>query len=165
VRKMRDAADTYDVDLVEDLQINQFRLERLFLCEVEDLVDSGELTPANLGAVEEPATQLHISEESATRMLEEVVVKRTSGGLLQAAADMRMGSGDRAVEEISRMLRFAALMADAQAKGVNVSEGERNELYTLYQASMLGTAGGMDAEAKERCELLRSVMGLAPVQV
>ena len=70
-------------------------------------------------------------------MLEEVVVKRTSGGLLQAAADMRMGSGDRAVEELSRMLRFAALMDDAQAKGVNVSEGERNELYTLYQVRTL----------------------------
>ena len=44
VRKMRDAADTYDVDLVEDLQINQFRLERLFLCEVSTLPRSNAST-------------------------------------------------------------------------------------------------------------------------
>jgi len=163
VRKMRDAADTFDVDLKNDLQINEFRLERLFLCEVEDMVDSGELTPSNLGALEEPAEQLHISEDAAARMLEDVVAKRTSGGLLQAASLVRQGATDAAVKEMTSMLRFAALNDGEKAGKVNVSEGERNELYQLYTASMLGTAGGMDVEAKERCELLRSVMGLAPL--
>ena len=163
-REMRDAADTYDVDLVGDLKINSFRLERLFLCELEELVDSGELQPDNLGILEELCEPLYISEEKAAKMLEEIVGKRTSGGMLQAAADMRQGQGDRACDEITRFLKFAALLDGTVAEQKQVAERERNELFMLYSASLANKGGGDATDDKAKLELLRQVMGMAPVE-
>ena len=89
-------------------------------------------------------------------------MKRTSGGLLQAASCLRQGKGDDACKELERVLKFASLLEGTSADAPNVQEGDRNELYAIYQASLL--AGGDEtAESKENLALLRSVMGLDPV--
>ena len=162
VRKMLDNIDTYDVDLVEDLKINSFRLERMFLCMLEDLVETGELKPDDMSALEEVCEPLRIDEETAAKRVEEVVRKRTSGGILQAASCLRQGSGDAAVKEMERVLKFAALLDGASADTPNVSEGERNELYMVFQASKLAD-GDADAAGKAQLDMLRAVMGLQPV--
>ena len=41
VRKMRDTADEFNVDLKEELQVPTAKLERFFTVELEDLLDSG----------------------------------------------------------------------------------------------------------------------------
>jgi len=161
VRKMRDAADLYDVDLVADLQVSTLKLERLFQVELIDLVDSGVLKADDLSALEEVCESLHINEERATKMLEQVVQKRASSGVLQAAALLRQNAADAAVEELSTVLKYAQMM-EVQAES-SVSAKERSELLMLYQASLL--SGGADDESKVQSEgqleLLRSVMGLA----
>jgi hypothetical protein len=162
VRKMLENIDTYDVDLVEDLQINSFRLERMFLCMLEELVETGELKPDDMSALEDVCEPLRIDEETAAKRVEEVVRKRTSGGVLQAASCLRQGAGDAACKEMTRVIKFAALLGGASAETPNVSEGERNELYMVYQASMLAD-GDIDAEGKAQLEMLRAVMGLQPV--
>ena len=162
VRKMLENIDTYDVDLVEDLQINSFRLERMFLCMLEELVETGELKPDDMSALEDVCEPLRIDEETAAKRVEEVVRKRTSGGVLQAASCLRQGAGDAACKEMTRVLKFATLLGGASAETPNVSEGERNELYMVYQASMLAD-GDIDAEGKAQLEMLRAVMGLQPV--
>jgi len=161
VRKMRDAADLYDVDLVADLQVSTLKLERLFQVELIDLVDSGVLKADDLSALEEVCESLHINEERATKMLEQVVQKRASSGVLQAAALLRQNAADAAVEELSTVLKYAQMM-EVQAES-SVSAKERSELLMLYQASLL--SGGADDESKVQSEgqleLLKSVMGLA----
>lgn len=162
VRKMLDTIDTYDVDLDEDLKINSFRLERMFLAVLEEQVENGELSPDDMSALEEVCEPLNIDEATAAKRLEETVMKRTSGGLLQAASCLRQGKGDDACKELERVLKFASLLEGTSADAPNVQEGERNELYAIYQASLL--AGGDEtAESKENLALLRSVMGLDPV--
>ena len=160
VRAMRDTADLYDVDLADDLQVSTFKLERLFTCELEDMVDSGELKPDDMGALIELCEPLKISEEVAQRKLEETVQKRTSGGVLQAGAALRQDNSDDACAELERVLKFAALLPETSADAKAVSESERSELYMLYQASQL-TAGAVTEESTAKLELLKSVLGLA----
>jgi len=160
VRKMRDEADLYEVDLLKDLQLGTFKRERLFLCELEDLVESGELKADDMSALIEVAEPLHISEEDAQRMLETSVQKRTAAGVLQAASSLRQNSPDGARAELERMLQFAALLPGTVADAKAVSAGERSELYMLYQAGQLA-AGTVNVEGTAKLELLKSVMGLA----
>lgn len=159
VRAMRDEADLYDVDLAVDLQLSSLKLERMFLCELEDLVDSGELQADDMGSLIELCEPLHIAEETAQRFLEETVQKRASGGVLQAAAAMRQQERDSAYAELERMLKFAALLPETTAETKAVSSGERNELFMLFQAGQL-TKGGATAESAAALELLKGVLGL-----
>jgi len=169
VREMRDTADLYDIDLVDDLQISQFKLERLFLCELEDVVDNDMVSADDMSAITEICEPLAISEEDAQRMLESTVSKRAASGLLQAAALLRQGASEAACTELTSMLKYAALL-DITANAPSVSQNERNELYMLFQASQL-TAGAdadvADAAASEaKLDLLKKVMSLsgAPAQ-
>jgi len=156
VRKMRDTADLYDIDLAGDLQIPSIKLERMFLCELEDLVDSGELRPDDLSPIAEVCEPLHISEGKAQALLEETVQKRVSGGILQAAACMRQSEKDGAISELGRALKYAALL-ESDASVPAVSEGERSELYVLYQSSVL--ASGV-ADGQEQLDLLKALLKL-----
>ena len=101
---------------------------------------------------------MQISEERASQMLLELVQKRASAGVLQAAAMMRGGATDDAVDELIRVLKFASVL-DVQAE-CKVSAAERSELFGIFQASRLATEVlGDDRPAQ--LELLKSVMGLA----
>lgn len=161
VRKVRDTADLYEVDLVEDLQTPLFKLERMFQVELVDLVDADMVKADDLGALEEVCESLHINEERAAKMLEQVVLKRASSGVLQAAALLRQEKSQAAVDELKGVLKYAQMM-DVQAD-CPVGNKERSDLLMLYQASML--TGNSDDESKAENEsqfdLLKSVMGLA----
>ena len=108
VRKMREEAELYDVDLLNELQVSRFKLERCYLCEVEDLVDTGVIHPGDLSALEEVNEQLHISEERGSQMLQETVEKRVSGGVLQAASLLRQDAMDSACKELQKVLSTCA---------------------------------------------------------
>jgi len=161
IRKMRDAADLYNVDLVEDLQVSSIKLNRLFQVELIDLVDSGVLKSDDLSPLEEVCESLHIDEERATKTLEEVVSKRASSGVLQAAALMRQNEAEAAVAELTNVLKYAQMM-EVQAE-CSVSAKERSELFMLFQASSLGGSADDESKAQKQgqVELLKTVMGLA----
>lgn len=44
-RQIRDAAELLEIDLLNDVKVLKFRLERMYLVELSDMIDSGELTP------------------------------------------------------------------------------------------------------------------------
>jgi len=158
VRKMRDTADLYKIDLIEDVQVSSVKLERFFKVELTAMLVEGDDLA---GGLEELCESLHVTEERATTLLSELVQQRCSGGVLQAAADMRGGSTDSAVDQLKTVLKYAAVLEDVTAQ-CSVSAAERSELYTLFQASQL--SGGSDpAERESQLETLRSVMGLAGV--
>ena len=52
VTKLRDIAELYDVDLVEDLDVNRFRLDKMFAVELEALIDTGDLSKDDMSALE-----------------------------------------------------------------------------------------------------------------
>ena len=158
VRKMRAEAESLEVDLVVDLQLSAFKLERMFLCELEDLVETGTLKPDNMGPLVDICEPLNISEEVAERMLTESVKKRCNAGLLQGMALRLQGNINGAAEELDKMLAFAALMPSMVADTKGVSAGEKNELYLLYQASQ---AGDKTPENVAKVELLKSVAAIA----
>lgn len=156
VRKMRDTADLYDIDLKKDLDLPKIKLERMFLTEVEDLVDSGELQGDDMSPLEELCEPLHVSEERAQAILEQTVQKRVNAGLLEAAADLRGGGTKRAVEGLAEMLKFASLLPGVEADS-KVPPSECSELLMLYQASGAASGGSVDV-SDERIDLLKSVM-------
>ena len=135
------------------------KLERFFIVELEDLLEDGVLKSDDLSALEELCESLHISEERAEEILTETVKKRASGGVLQAAADMRGGANDGAVKELMTVIKYASVLGDVKAQ-CSVSSAERSELCMLFQASHL-TSGMSDVERQEQVEVLKSVMGLA----
>jgi len=159
VRAMRDTADLYDIDLDADLQVSAFKLERMFLCELEDLVDSGELQADDMGALIELCEPLHISEDAAQRMLEQTVQKRIEGGVLQAKASLLQQNNDAACADLSRVLKFGALLPDVVADAKAVSPTERQELFMMFQASQVAANTPPD-EAAAKAELLKQLLGL-----
>jgi len=159
-RKVRDTAELLNVDLRDDVMVSKARLERLYMVELEELIDSDELTPDNTAELAEICEPLHINEETAAQLLEETVSKRCAGGLLQAAATLRQNNQSGAIDELEKMLKFAMLapgMGAVNAKSVSMRE--RNELALLYQASSL-SGGEITAEAKEKLDLLKEVAGI-----
>lgn len=159
VRKMRDAADLYDVDLTADLVVPDARLERLFQVELIDLIDTGALKADDLSALEEVCESLHVSEERASKMLEQTVAKRTSSGILQAAALLRQESHEAVVEELTAVIKFAQMM-EVKAE-CPVGAKERSELFMLYQASLLTSGSSDKAQNEAQLKLLKLVMGLS----
>merc|ERR1719171_3112054 len=157
---MRDTADLYEVDLVEDLDINVVRLERMFIVELEAMVDEGELKQDDLSALEEVCESLHIAEARAQALLSDIVGKRVSGGMLQAAMNMRQQENAPMVKELENALKFAAIVPEPPvAKMPSVSAAEKSELVMLYQAASLSEGAAPD-EAAAKLELLKSVIGL-----
>ena len=162
VRKMRDMADTLDVDLVKDLDVRRERLDRMFTVELENMVDEGEVTAGDLGAIEELAEPLHVEDADAQKLLVKLVTERCSSGLLQATADLRGSDQPAAATELGRVLKFAGLAPEVAEGGValpSISAAEKQELFLLYQANSL-TAGEADASKAESIALLKEVLGL-----
>ena len=58
-----------------------------------------------------------------------------------------------------QVLRYAAILDDVVAQAPSVSAKERNDLYTLFQASQLAE-GGATPDAAAQLELLKSVMAI-----
>ena len=160
VRKMRDMADTLDVDLVKDLDVRRERLDRMFTVELENMVDEGEVTAGDLGAIEELAEPLHVEDADAQKLLVKLVTERCSSGLLQATADLRGSDQPAAATELGRVLKFAGLeVAEGGVALPSISAAEKQELFLLYQANSL-TAGEADASKAESIALLKEVLGL-----
>jgi len=161
VRSMRDTADLYRIDLLNDLQVPMAKLERLFNVELEELLETAELTADDMTPLGELCESLQISEARATTLLTDMVQRRVSGGVLQAAAQMRDGNTEAAVADLKAMLKFAAVLEDVQAE-CSVSAAERSELYMLFQAGQL--SGDDDTVLRQaQLEMLKAVMGMASV--
>ena len=157
VRTMRDTAALFDVDLLTDLQVSRIKLERFFNVELEALLEDGEIKSDDMSSLEELCESLQIGEERATQLLSELVQRKISGGVLQAAAMMRGGATKEVMEQLKSVLKCAAVL-DVQAK-CSVSASERSELYMLFQAGQL-SGGGDNVERQAQLELLKSTLGL-----
>ena len=62
---MRDLADLYDIIDV-DLQLSAVKLERMLMCEMEDLVDTESISQYDMSALLEICEPLHVTEENGT---------------------------------------------------------------------------------------------------
>eukprot|EP00965_Chrysotila_dentata_P010180 330809-Pleurochrysis_carterae.AAC.1 len=105
----------------------------MFEVELEDLVESGELTLGDMGALEEICEALHVSEERAEEMLQEAVTRRCNTGALQAVALLRQGAEAAMMDELKKVLKFAAI-APYTVEMPAVSMEEKQEVYMLFQA-------------------------------
>ena len=158
VTKLRDIAELYDVDLVEDLDVNRFRLEKMFSVELEALIDAGDLSKEDMSALEEVCEGLKISEEQAAEILEATVEKKAARGILQAATLMQASRADEMMEELETLLRFADLVpgvVDTPAVKLN----QKQEMFMLFQANALGDGDNSD-EAKEKATNLQRIFGM-----
>uniref|UniRef100_A0A7S0J369 Uncharacterized protein n=1 Tax=Calcidiscus leptoporus TaxID=127549 RepID=A0A7S0J369_9EUKA len=160
-REVRDAADRLEVSLRADLEVATSRLEKMFQVELEDLIETGELTPVDTGALEEICEALHVSEERAADMLQLSITRRCTDGVLQVVALLRQGAERAMLEELTTMLKFAAI-APFEVVLSSIEMEEKNEVYMLYQANAL-TDGAPDEETKAKLELLKTVIGLTEV--
>jgi len=157
-REIKDAAEMYDLDLIEDVKVSAWRIERMFVTELEDVVETGELTPEDPSVLEDICEPLRIDTATASKLLAETVSKRTSAGLLQAAALLRQARQDESIKELDRLLKYAAL-SPGPANSPAVSKGERQELFLIYQANV-----EEDASAGPKLALLREVSALEPIE-
>jgi hypothetical protein len=163
IRKCVAAAEMFDVDLLEDLQLPTPKLEKMFSVEMEDLVESGELTVDNTDALSECCETFHVTEARATAMVEAAVSKRCAGGVLQATACLRRSAISEMVDALKRTLQYARL-SPAPVSVPLVSEKEKGELYMLFQAQMLAD-GASAEECQPDLDLLKTVVGLGQEQV
>jgi len=158
VREVRDAAERLDVSLQADLEVSPTRLEKMFEVDLEDLIESGELTVADLGALEEICESLHVSEERASVMLQASITRRCNEGTLQAISLMRQGATAAMLDEVNTVLKYAAI-SPSEVELSAVGAAEKSELYMLYQANAL-TEGADDIEAVARLEVLKTLVGI-----
>jgi hypothetical protein len=149
VRSLRDEAERFKVDLKEDLDMTQPQLERFFMYELEDFLDTGEGGGEEL---EEAAKQLHVSEARAQELLEDLVQKRINNGVLVAWIANKDGKTAEATEEMERVVKLAAL-APCKAKVPAAGPSALSDLYLLYQ---------MGGRTADQTALLADVLGIAP---
>jgi len=159
-RKMRDTAEQLDVSLTADVGVLRGRLDKMFVVEVEDLIDAGTLTPEDTGDLEEICEAFEVNEERATMLLEETAAKRIKAGLLQASALYRQGATEPMVTEVTRLLKFATF-SPSQAPIIGFSADDKQELYMLYEASLLADADADAGESASQLEVLKKVIGLS----
>jgi hypothetical protein len=150
VRSLRDEAERFNVDLANDLELPRAQLERLFLYELEDFIDTGGDGGEEL---EEATKQLGVSEARAQEMLEEQVQKRINDAVLRAWMANKDGNTAEAAEKMERVAQLAAL-APLKAKVSIVNKSAMQDLYLLYQM------GGRGRDA-EQSALLAEVLGTA----
>lgn len=163
IRKCVAAAEQFDVDLLDDLQLPTPRLEKMFTLEMEDLIETGQLTVDNTDALSDSCDAFHVSEARATEMVEASVAKRCAGGVLQATACLRRGAITEMVDTLKRTLQYARLSPAAVAVPM-VSDKEKGELYMLFQAQMLADGASAD-DCQPDLDLLKTVVGLGQEQV
>lgn len=159
IRKCVAAAELFDVDLSNDLSVPKARLEKMFIIEMEDLIETGELTVDNTDALIESCEAFHVSEERATELVEASVSKRCAGGVLQATACLRRGSMVETVNALKRTLKYAYLSPTAVEVPM-VSDKEKGELYMVFQSQLMAD-GADDADSQADLNLLKTVVGLA----
>merc|ERR1712110_1055519 len=159
VRKMRDAADTFEVSLTDDLALSTVKLEKMFTVELEELVETGELSRADTSALKELCESLHVSEARAEELLQDSVTKQCRGGVLQASALARQGASESMLAELRRLLKYADF-APIEVSLPAISQRDKQDMFMLYQANAL-TLGTMDDEKREELELLKTVLGLS----
>jgi len=148
VRSLRDEAERFNVDLANDLELPRAQLERLFLYELEDFIDTGGDGGEEL---EEATKQLGVSEARAQEMLEEQVQKRIDDAVLTAWIANKAGKTAEAAEKMESVAQLAAL-APLKAKVSIVNKSAMQDLYLLW------AGGGRDAE---QSALLAEVLGTA----
>ena len=154
---MRDVAELYELDMVDDVGVLAPRLEKMFTVELADLLERGELAPGGDGpaALEEMCASLHISEEKAAAILGETVKKTVNGCVQQASALYRQDRTDEMVQELERVVKYVAVQ-QVEVELPTVSSATRQEMLMLFQAAL----GGADPE---KLELLKETMSLTGV--
>ena len=158
ITAMRDTAELYELDLVDDVGVLPPRLEKMFSVELSDLLEKGELAPGDgdgAAALEEMCASMHISEEKAAAILVETIKKTVNGGVQQASALYRQDRNDEMVAELERVVKYARVQA-IEVELPTVSSATRQEMLMLFQASL----GGADPE---KLELLKETMSLTGV--
>jgi len=158
VTKLRDMAALYEVDLVEDLEVNRFRLEKMFAVELESLIDAGDLAQGDTSVLEEVCEGLKVSEEKAAEILEATVQKKAASGILQAATLMQASRAEEMMEELEKLLSFATLIPGVVATPA-VKPQQKQEMFMLFQASALGD-GDMSAGTKDKATNLQRIFGM-----
>ena len=124
---------------------------------------SGELSAEDSTFLQDVCEPLHIGLERASALLQYTVNSRASLGFLQAAAFLRQERHFEAAEELGRILKYAGLISNPKADCPAISQNERVELYSIFEASIQSGAG-----AEEGCRVqlgvLREVAGLEPLE-
>merc|ERR1719424_1586162 len=143
---------------VEVLEVNRFRLEKMFAVELEALIDAGDLATGDTSVLEEVCEGLKVSEETAAEILEATVQKKAASGILQAATLMQASRAEETMEELETLLRFATLIPGVVATPA-VKPQQKQEMFMLFQASALGD-GDMSAETKEKATNLQRIFGM-----
>jgi hypothetical protein len=159
VQEMRDVASLYEIDLASDAFVVRPRLDKMFTVELEALVEAGELNGGDVGALEEVCEQLHVSEEKAQELLQELVQKKTSGGVLQASIFHRSGRHEEMVEELDSVLRYASIVP-CEVSVSTVTADIKQEMSMLYSANKLSGDDVDDAD-QAKVALLQEVLNLA----
>jgi len=159
VRQMRDKADQYEIDLLDDLHFSEQRRASLFVCELEDLINSGELTPEDTGALEELCEPFRFSETQASEILTQTVKKQAFAGFVEASAALGMEDHATAVDKVKGILKFAQLVPTPVELPKSLSVEDRQELLMLFQANAL-TDGAVEEAKKGQIELLKRIMSL-----
>uniref|UniRef100_A0A7S2ZK70 Uncharacterized protein n=2 Tax=Rhodosorus marinus TaxID=101924 RepID=A0A7S2ZK70_9RHOD len=109
-RKVRTTAKDLDVDIVKDLGVPNVDRMRTFNVEIDNGIETGEITEDEQGLIRDAKEGWQLSDEDAKTVLLENIEKRTSGLLVQAASSVRQGNQDNAVAEVATLLKFGRLL-------------------------------------------------------
>ena len=160
VQKVRDTAAELRINFIGDMELPTFRLEKMFVAELEELVDTAQITPDNSDALIELCESLFVTETRATELLQLSVDKRMQGGLLQATALLRQQATEQMIGELDKMLKFAALSpGEIDLPGYGPSAAEKNDMYMLYQANTL-TGSAKDEDKTGELEVLKAILSI-----
>mmetsp|Transcript_2117 Transcript_2117/g.8320 ORF Transcript_2117/g.8320 Transcript_2117/m.8320 type:complete len:592 (+) Transcript_2117:1180-2955(+) len=158
-RKVRTTAKDLDVDIVKDLGVPNVDRMRTFNVEIDNGIETGEITEDEQGLIRDAKEGWQLSDEDAKTVLLENIEKRTSGLLVQAASSVRQGNQDNAVAEVATLLKFGRLLPAEVASPV-VSDAEKQELLLLYQASLISDSA-MTEKSKGDIDLLTTMLGIS----
>lgn len=121
VHKLREEVREWDLELQKDLELTQPQLRSLFRVEVGSVLEDVELSlEQKADHIASSREGFGLEEEDAAEELQELLVSRCKGCLVNAVGDLLQGNEGQAVEEMQR-LELLAEFAE-KASGWEVKE-------------------------------------------
>lgn len=157
VVSFRERCSGMGVDLASDLGISRNQIASLFVVEVKEGIEKGQITPDNSERLAEIQEGLGMSIEDGEQTLEGLVKSRVDESLDVIDKELMRGREASCIEHINALLKFAAFV-DGDLN-LQLKKQRANKILSIFSASDFKDVNGDVVDSQ--IQLLKQTLGIS----